>query len=124
MEKLTDFPNVPRKKPKFLNFMRNSFRSYGVTDAMLNEIWTVIEKMDAPQQQNGANGNTAKNEAQKRPLEEEEVTSSLKKVKEEQEETTSGAEFDWLAEIRQECAKKDNHQIKLNKLEKKVKTHH
>lgn len=113
LEKLTDFPNVPRKKPKFMNFMRNSFRSYGVTDAMLNEIWTVIEKMDAAQAQPQPQA------VQKRPLEkvEEESVSVTKKVKEDEE---AAPEFDWLAEIRQECAKKDKHEIKLNKLEKKI----
>ena len=115
LEKLTDFPNVPRKKPKFMNFMRNSFRSYGVTDAMLNEIWTVIEKMDAPTQQSNGAKNTG---AQKRPLEVEEPQAGpQKKVKDEE---SPSAEFDWLAEIKQECAKKDSNQIKLNKLEKKV----
>lgn len=113
LEKLTDFPNVPRKKPKFMNFMRNSFRSYGVTDAMLNEIWTVIEKMDAPPQQQ--NGKPAQ-PPPKRQAEEDVATSDAKKVKDDDD----AAGFDWLAEIRAECGKKESGQVKLSKLEKKV----
>ena len=56
LEKLTDYPNVPRKKAKFFNFVRNSFRSYHITDGQLEEIWNVIESFDkAEKSQNGNN---------------------------------------------------------------------
>ncbi|CAF0964512.1 unnamed protein product [Brachionus calyciflorus] len=76
LEKLQDYPNVPRKKAKFFNFVRNSFRSYNVSDSQLEEIWGVIEsfdKADKPQNgQNNSNQTNGNNNNLKRKLEENE----------------------------------------------------
>jgi cell growth-regulating nucleolar protein len=75
LQKLTDFTNVPRKKAKFFNFMKNSFRSFGVTDAILNELWSFIESIDnnksqSQQNQNGqiANGNLKRKNEQENDI--------------------------------------------------------
>ena len=135
--KLTDFPNVPRKKAKFFNFMKNSFRSYGVNDSILEEIWNVIEEFDkATKQQtpqsNGtdhtkaSNGNSI-NQPLKRKLEyedEEEEKKEEPPVKltaiNDTENNENGSKFDWVNEIKKICSKKDQNQIKFEKLIKKV----
>ena len=119
LEKLTDFPNVPRKKAKFFNFMFNSFRSYGVNEAQLDEIWSVIEEFDKQSKQDAAKAAVANSNAnQKRKHAEEEESESNKKTKlaEEPEEIA----FDWATLIKTECCKHPNNEIILKKLEKKV----
>ena len=125
LEKMTDFPNVPRKKAKFFNFMRNSFRSFGVYDSLLEEIWTVIESFDkkeATTANNGVNNNnTSHQNGNKRKLEEteaEDVTTSVSKKAHAEEDESSG--FDWLESIKKECLKNENKQIQLEKLIKKL----
>lgn len=125
LEKMVDYSNVPRKKPKFMNFMRNSFRGFGVNDSMLNEIWSVIENIDKQQQptattnnnnqqQNGNNNNGTK---RKSVVEEEEKVES-KKLK----ETTNGDDgdsFNWFDAMKSVLSQKENG-LTLKKLEKKV----
>jgi hypothetical protein len=128
LEKMVEYPNVPRKKAKFFNFIRNSFRSYSTTDSQLNEIWTVIESFDAkpapsPAQTNGV----------KRKLEEDTTPppgsvcvnnkksttdQQLKAAAEEANENSH--KFNWLESIRKICSKQENGEISLDKLEKKV----
>lgn len=118
---MVDYSNVPRKKPKFMNFMKNSFRGFGVNDSMLNEIWSVIENIDKQQQQqqqqqkqqpqNGTNGT-------KRKIEEEEQQqeSAPKKLKESDDSDSS---FNWFDAIKSVLSQKENG-LTLKKLEKKV----
>lgn len=117
LEKVIDFPNIPRKKVKFFNFARNSFRSYGVNDSLLDEIWTVIEQFDK--------NDKIEQIALKRKLDDETVTTQpLKFIKLDvvtsekcQDETNK---FDWIDLIQSELNKKESHQISLAKLAKKV----
>jgi hypothetical protein len=120
LEKLVEYPNVPRKKPKFVNFVRNSFRYLAASDAQIDEIWTVIEAFDKknppppPKPQNQQTtpekpSDTNTSPPQKRKLDD---------CNDDNNNLT--AEFDWLEEIKRICLKKDSNSIDLGKLEKKV----
>jgi len=122
LEKLTEFPNIPRKKAKFFNFMKNSFRSYGVHDGLLAEIWTVIESFDKkPAQPVKA---VAAPTPEKRKAEEvtAESVQPAKKLSVDKTETTSKEQkkFDWIESSKLECGKKDNNEISFKKLFKKL----
>ena len=126
LEKLTDFPNVPRKKPKFFNFMLNSFRSHGVTESQLEEIWSVIEAFDKKQQQvapppQPRAQSDEMSTVKKRKLDQVDADCDSPAVK--SDENTS---FDWTLFIKNECCKHPNNEVDLSKLEKKVRndSHH
>ncbi len=91
--------------------MKNSFRSYGVHDGLLGEIWTVIESFDkkpepAPIAQ-------VKRKAETETIDEE---INAKKVAVKVEEK----KFDWVESSKQEIAGRDGKEIALKKLFKKV----
>lgn len=129
LAKLTDYPNVPRKKAKFFNFMKNSFRNFGVNDSMLEEIWIVIESFDKLNKQEPVNpNNTTNNSSQynstsngiKRKL--EEIQEPIDEIPSEQNQNTANdSQFDWITEIKNVCTKNQENQIKFKKLAKKVK---
>ena len=131
LEKLIDFPNIPRKKAKFFNFAQNSFRSFGVNESLLNEIWTVIDSFEknTPKVATTTTAAAVKTEPisdLKRKLDDVKNQPTEKKVKHEdqvdvqcQDETNK---FDWVDLIRNELMKKENHQVSLSKLSKKVNT--
>jgi cell growth-regulating nucleolar protein len=62
LETISTFDNIPRKKPKFMNFMKNSFRYMKVNE--LEEAWTLLEEAmqeSKSENQNGkANGSAVK----------------------------------------------------------------
>lgn len=128
LEKLVEYPNVPRKKAKFVNFIRNSFRYLGANDAQIEEIWTIIESFDkkpaaqSPPTTNGHHQNGSKPIGQ--TVEEEKPPTTKRKLDEienaEEEAVITTAEFDWLEEIKRVCCKKENNEITLEKLEKKL----
>lgn len=141
LEKMVDYPNVPRKKAKFFNFVRNSFRSYQIADAQLEEIWSVIESFDA-KQTTASNANAAPSNDQnlKRKHCDNDSTqlqnsngksqshaeNANKKIHSEEHDTNipdateATTEFDWIEAIKKICSKQENHQISLCKLQKKV----
>ncbi len=131
LEKLVDYPNVPRKKPKFFNFMMNSFRSYGVNESQLNEIWSVIEVFDKKTANpNNNNGGDIESQNLKRKLDNSqnniEVPAKQQKVDSTRitEETIAECDensFDWTHIIKEECCKHPNNEIDYKKLEKKVR---
>jgi cell growth-regulating nucleolar protein len=143
LEKLTNYPNIPRKKAKFINFMKNSFRSFGVTDAILEEIWSEIEKFDKKSAEtqpasNGSNGvkrkldqteNENGNEDTQNKNNNKKLNKNGSNEIEKENSTSNGTHndengadnsFDWFESIKSECSKKENNQIKLKKLQKKV----
>ncbi|CAG5116547.1 unnamed protein product [Candidula unifasciata] len=40
LERLKDYPNIPRKKIKFVNFLKNSLRIYN--DSLINQVWDTL----------------------------------------------------------------------------------
>ena len=139
LEKLVDYSNVPRKKPKFMNFMKNSFRAFGVNDSMLNEIWSVIESIDNKpnpstnnnnSNANSRNGQQHKEEtnggetAKRKTIDDNETnvdaeSSSSKKSKPSTADE-SVDEFNWFEAMKNVLAQKQDDGISLKKLEKKV----
>jgi len=131
LEKLVDYPNVPRKKAKFFNFMMNSFRSYGVNESQLNEIWSVIEAFDKKTiiSNGGGSNGSIENQNLKRKLEKSETIAddSSKHQKIDTNHITEEAvvesdenSFDWTRFIKEACCKNPNNEIDFKKLEKKV----
>lgn len=66
LETISSYDNIPRKKAKFLNFMKNSFRYMKINE--LEEAWTLLEEAmkenkaeNAAANQNGASNETAVN---------------------------------------------------------------
>lgn len=125
LETISTYDNIPRKKAKFLNFMKNSFRYMKVND--LEEVWGLLEiamkeNKPEPQQQNGkkeTNGVAVNDD--KRKLEEDdesEIKSKKRKVDTEEEEASS-EKFKWSEVIRNIVTAKNN-EINLKKLRKKV----
>lgn len=129
LEKLTEFPNIPRKKTKFYNFMYNSFRSYGVHDGLLGEIWTVIESFDkkpavAPKpnvQKDNEDESINKRKLEENECEEiKEVSNKKSKSEKIENEKDSCKEFDWIESAKLVCSKNEEKTLKFKKLFKKV----
>lgn len=119
LEKLTDFPNIPRKKAKFFNFMHNSFRSYGVHDGLLGEIWTVIESFDkkpAAVVPVIAKPVEVKVEAPKRKADEEAPNEPDAK-----KQAAEVKKFDMIESSKLVCSQREDNEITFKKLFKKVR---
>lgn len=124
LEKLTEFPNIPRKKAKFYNFMHNSFRSYGVNDGLLGEIWNVIDSFDkkaiqaAPTKQVIQESLVeSETKCSKRKLEDKiEEVDNKKSLKSENTRT----KFNWIELSKSECLKREENQVLFKKLFKKI----
>jgi len=123
LQGLADYPNLPRKKVKFVNFIKNSFRSVPFNDALINEVWTVIEKLDKkqpPQQQQPDGGGRG---GVKRKVDDEEVVPTSTQ---ENDNCNEEALFDWHEQIRKQCQKlqsdsnNNDESISIRKLEKKI----
>lgn len=134
---ISSYDNIPRKKAKFLNFMKNSFRNFKFNE--LEEAWDLLEvalKENRPQQSsNGApkqpqtngnaNGYAEHNGKRKNDDQPEENRTNGKKKRIDSTEvvnTTEEAEaekFKWSEVIRDVIINKNN-EIKLSKLRKKV----
>jgi len=122
LEKLTEFPNIPRKKAKFYNFMYNSFRSYGVHEGLLGEIWTVIESFDKKPAITPKPPVQKEDESiKKRKLDEEELNEpSNKKSKLIVNEKESNNKFDWIESAKLIVSKNEDKTLSFKKLFKKV----
>jgi hypothetical protein len=110
--------------------MRNSFRSYGINDSQLDEIWSVIDSFkDTNTMDKGSIMIDNHSNGLKRDINDESSNQSCnKKFKLSDDKTDctideviTNDEFDWFSLIKNECAKKEVNLIKKLKLEKKVK---
>ena len=148
LETISSYDNIPRKKAKFLNFMKNSFRYMKMNE--LEEAWTLLEEAmkenkaeNPPAGQNGASNGAISNGGSngvsngKRKLENEseeiaaENGSEPAKKKKKKVETNgtsvqcgepaeeSSEKFSWNDTIRNILSAKNN-ELKLKKLKKKV----
>lgn len=126
LQKLTDYPNVPRKKAKFFNFIRNSFRSFNLNDGQLNEIWDVIESFNQADKINPidqTNGNHLKRKFEdnvQQSNNDDMENKKWKNSKNSDENKNSSDEFNWLEVIKKECSKHQECSVSIEKLEKKV----
>jgi len=136
LQTISSYDNIPRKKAKFLNFMKNSFKYFKYNE--LEEAWDLLEvalkENKAEQQtQNGAqqNGSNGHVNGTKRKIEddvqpEENGTKAKKKKVDEEVMAENGdiqeeasEKFNWTEVIRSILLSKNN-EIKLSKLRKKV----
>jgi cell growth-regulating nucleolar protein len=129
LQTISTYENIPRKKAKFLNFMKNSFRYMKANE--LDDAWTLLEEAmrenKSQQQQNGNNnGNQQQSNGVKRKLEEDDQNGEeqvkTKKAKVEKEplvEAEVSEKFNWGETIRSILLGKNN-EINLKKLKKKV----
>ncbi|RNA23693.1 cell growth-regulating nucleolar [Brachionus plicatilis] len=119
LQKLTDYPNVPRKKAKFFNFIRNSFRSFNLNQSQLEEIWNVIESFDKADK--NTNGNNLKRKLEDSVEQDEKNEIEIKKPKDgDVNEDKSSDDFDWIEVLKKECIKHQDCSVSFEKLEKKV----
>jgi hypothetical protein len=110
--------------------MRNSFRSYGINDSQLDEIWSVIDAFDKknaitngsmiPNPQNNNNFKSdvldeSYNEKYGKKLQFSDEGNIV------EEKINSNNEFDWFYLIKNECEKSNEKLIRKQKLQKKVK---
>lgn len=116
---MTDYPNVPRKKAKFFNFIRNSFRSFNLNQSQLEEIWNVIESFDKADK--NTNGNNLKRKLEDSVEQDEKNEKEIKKPKDgDVNEDKSSDDFDWIEVLKKECIKHQYCSVSFEKLEKKV----
>jgi len=79
LEKLVEFPNLPRKKPKFTNFLKSALHVHD--ERTVNELWSVVESANKVLADNAT---SSKPPAVKRPAPEEaekKVENGSKKAK-------------------------------------------
>ncbi len=136
LTKISAYDNIPRKKAKFLNFMKNSFRYMKVNE--LEEAWVLLEEA-INETKKSPEGNQKPEDPKpemngKRKLEvtestEEPVQKKKKKSKDPEDQdqendqevssTTTDSKFKWQDAIKNILSAKNN-EIKLKKLKKKV----
>lgn len=118
---ISSYENIPRKKAKFLNFMKNSFRYMKQDD--LEAAWTLLEeamKENKSQQQSAAPQQPQQNGTHgiKRKLEDDEACENGNDVKKSKVEDEC-EKFNWSETIKSILISKDK-EIGLKKLKKKV----
>jgi len=142
LETLKDFDNIPRKKPKFMNFLKNSVRIY---DTRLGEeVWSVFSapvvtkepakveesKQNLEQKKSDENPNLKrKNETSTEQLgsnnskiAKKEKTTKDSEVKDDKEDSgnkTQALSFSWFKSLKNVVENNDG-KISLKKLKKKV----
>jgi hypothetical protein len=114
------------------NFVRNSFKSFGFNDQVLEEVWKIIEsfstalKPQPQQQQQKEKQNVNFTNGSKREAEDDHSNENdIKKVKLEEEVNVCESQdthdkFDWIDMIKLTLAKSDNNEISYRKLYKKL----
>jgi len=138
LETLMDFDNIPRKRPKFMNFLKNSVRIYDVK--LGEEVWSVfsapVAKPPAKVEESKQNSDQKKSDESvnlKRKNEssaEQNGSKSCKKAKKTEEveieqdkkENSNGiqaSEFSWFKSLKS-IVEKSEGKISLKKLKKKV----
>lgn len=56
LQKLSDYSNIPRKRAKFINFVKNSLKLYD--QSLAEELWSIFEKANKNEEHANANTNT------------------------------------------------------------------
>jgi len=137
LETISSYDNIPRKKAKFLNFMRNSFRYMKLNE--LEDAWVLLEEAmrenkpvaatakDTEKTTNGTsehpNGKrklgdeNGSQDNEQTPL--EPVKKKRKVAAQEEEVDEESARFSWSDTIRNILSTKNN-ELQLKKLRKKV----
>jgi cell growth-regulating nucleolar protein len=82
LDRVAGYDNVPRKKPKFVNFMKNSIAMHDAT--VIEKVWTVLDDAYKAAEQEAAAAAAAEQEAKK--TEETNGASDLKKRKPDEKE--------------------------------------
>jgi cell growth-regulating nucleolar protein len=132
---LCNYPNIPRKKPKFVNFVRNCLKIHDMS--MIEKVWSVIEeanKKPEEKQKGQTNGNAGKRAHEEPTV--SETDSKIQKTEQSKEEVvvfnghstgniavngeTPHMRFKWKHVILEILSKKDN-QLPIRKLKKKVR---
>lgn len=115
LQKLQEYPNIPRKKAKFINFVRNSFRFLDINEKVILETWNIIDSIDS---KNNTSKVSSKHEA---PPTLEEVKSEVNQITNVENNTIDeNVKFDWLEAIKNSLLKKEKKEIKIKRLKKKI----
>jgi hypothetical protein len=100
--------------------MKNSFRHL-VYDALLEEIWSVIDQFDKNNE--SINAKISSNEYKKRDvdqIEDDDIAEHNENKKIKENNDIQPQEFNWSELIKKEVLKKENQMIELEKLTQKV----
>lgn len=141
MKKLQYYPNTPRKRAKFINFVNNSIK--GFPPRTVEEVWSLLENLipkgptnenNQGKQQSGNNeqqsnetSQTQDQSASKRQIDnDDDDQQSSKKAKTENADddanqaVPSNPHFEWYDEIKRALNKADNQTLDLDVLTKKI----
>lgn len=120
LQTISTYENIPRKKAKFLNFMKNSFRYMKQDD--LESAWTLLEEAMKESREQQQPPTPATN-GTKRKLDEEapkhEDEKKLKLEESEETELDKSNKFSWSTSMKEILLSKQN-EIDIKKLKKKV----
>ncbi|KAG1650749.1 Cell growth-regulating nucleolar protein [Nymphon striatum] len=112
LERLITFDNIPRKKIKFLNFVKNSIRTKN--DDLVHKAWNVFESALKPAANNDKIDDVKNADTEKKEVKSEESNKSKKKRKHEDETLGSN-----LGENTEEGNKNEKRKKKENRISRK-----
>ncbi|RWS25079.1 cell growth-regulating nucleolar protein-like protein [Leptotrombidium deliense] len=106
LDAILNYDNIPRKKAKFINFVKNSIRN--IRPQALDELWSLFESANKNATNNTEQGS---NESSKRPLEENEDSGDTKKAKTEEldEKSEDVVQNEESKTVNEEANDEENH---------------
>ncbi|CAF1284920.1 unnamed protein product [Rotaria sordida] len=147
LKKLQYYPNTPRKRGKFINFVNNSIK--GFPPRVVEEVWSILETL-IPKASNNESNQTKKNDTEDQdqnisqaPVKKEDMdeSQSKRKTNEDNEESSkkqktiheneivqednnqtvpSNPHFEWYDEIKLALSKANDQTLTLDALKKKI----
>ncbi|KAI1303097.1 hypothetical protein HDE_02444 [Halotydeus destructor] len=130
LERLAEYPNIPRKKPKFFNFLQSSMRIFDPT--IHEHLWHIVDSANKQASVQAKNAGTV--QGTKRPLESDEKTNGetpntdIKKPKSEENIDAKSQDnsdqaivnFKWSKAVKK-ILKNNDGVLSLKKLRKQLK---
>lgn len=118
MNRLLEFSNIPKKKPKFLNFVNNCMKIGN--KKYTEQMWELFNK--SIEQSNGTTKSNEKNaqetESNKKRKAQEEIIQKAKKIKTDEKDDLNGEEKQEEENV--ESYEEGKQKLKMNKVIKKV----
>ncbi|CAF0726015.1 unnamed protein product [Adineta ricciae] len=139
LQKLQYYPNTPRKRAKFINFVNNSIK--GFPPRAVEEVWSILEKLlpkpsnnepnqikktDAEEQNQSApaeNEDANKSQLKRKSNDNDDQSSKKAKVNDEDENNQAvptNPRFEWYDEIKRALSKATDQTLSLEALRKKI----
>ncbi|KAH7641475.1 lyar-type c2hc zinc finger containing protein [Dermatophagoides farinae] len=90
LNSLLKYENIPRKKAKFFNFIRNSFRIRN--DNLIDKIWSIFEEAIKNQNSKNSNGSTRNDHSngdQEKPKKDDQIVSTVNEQQKQHDQTSN-----------------------------------